>query len=144
MKIFTHTYPPSPVKYQLKFMCKSPTSDITSTFNTILVLLPCPIGYYIDNNSKHQCQCYPFDTERFICSDIGKACVRNGYWFSNVSGVITISKCIPSFCKYSAQRPCPSDITSSDVTDYVLLSHSQDDQCQYGHGGCINGTTVSY
>ena len=155
MKLSCKVYPPPSIKPELIYTCRSPTSStIASNFSATLTLLPCPIGFYF-NDKISQCQCVPLATEveveqAFVCTDVGKACIRKGYWFGNVSGTVTASRCINLYCKYSTQQqPCPLHITSSDTTDYVLLSTSQDDQCQYGHGGtlctgCTIGTTVTY
>ena len=153
MKITSDSNPPPSVRPQIIFKCMSPTSDISTTLSTTLTLFPCPSGFTYNAVHK-QCQCSSPNAEvekAFICLDIGKACVKSGYWFGNVSGTITASKCIQSFCKHSTQQqPCTLDTTSSDTTaDYVLLSNSQDDQCQYGHGGtlctgCTDGTAATY
>ena len=147
--------PNSPCKLcihpKLQFVCKSPTSDAIATKLTMnLTLLSCPIGFTF-NEAAQQCQCCSnLGIEKaFVCSDIGKACIRKGYWFGNVSGIITVSKCSYLYCNYNSTEHEPCGITSSDTTDYVLLSHSQHDQCQYGHGGtlctgCTNGMTATH
>ena len=86
--------------WSIILLCKTPTSAMVTTLSTHSTLLPCPVGFYF-NTTTHECQCYflnPSNRDTFVCSNIGKACIRRGYWFGNVSSTIAIDKCTHSFC----------------------------------------------
>ena len=120
---------------QLIFICRSPTKGLNYIRIVNITLLNCLLGF-IFSSAKGQCECAMDNNEFFICSQsAGVSCVREGYWYSNISH--TISQCVNLFCDYSKQRSsCPSTV-SADSANYLLLGSSQDDQCLDGHGGTL-------
>ena len=137
----------SQINVQLQLTCQSATalSPITVTAN--ISLLQCPFGL-LWTQASQKCECQMDKTEEHVCSDsAGKACVKKGYWYGNVSGMLTVVKCLNLFCNFS-KSICPPDVASN-PSNYVLLSQSQDDQCLNGHGGplcteCAEGKTATY
>ena len=120
---------------QVKFVCKSSTTQLPPVLIVEVTVLPCPIGF-IFNSLTGQCDCINSGNEHVICDkDKGLVCVEKGYWYSNSSG--TASKCIHLLCDYSKNRKvCPSAIAST-FEEYQLLGDSQDNQCVDGHGGTL-------
>ena len=145
---------------QLQLKCESPQAILDSispaVVTTKIHLLQCPFGLYLDVKSG-VCQCehaHGTNNIEFLCSDnAGKACVKKGYWYGNVSiskhdSQFTTIKCLNLFCNFSTKSKCPSNV-ASDSTNYILLSQSQDDQCLNGHGGplctaCTEGKMATY
>ena len=146
LKVITHTKLNYTFYIQLLLSCKSPTKRHLFGLTVNITVLPCPLGFFYSASSK-QCECDDKVLSQFyICNrDIGHACIREGYWYSNYSHVV--SKCIHLFCNYSRPK-CPSSV-STDTANYVLLSSSQDDQCFGGHGstlctGCAHNKLPTY
>lgn len=131
---------PSQVKPKLSFTCMTPTNLLPTTLDFFINLTACPLGF---SQSSEQCMCVnninnSTSDNSFVCSNdsFKRACVKKDYWYGNVSGTITVSQCLHLYCDTSSKRePClPTTYTMS---DYMLLSNSQDEQCLYGHGGTL-------
>ena len=134
LKVITHTKINHTFYIQLLLSCKSPIKRHLLNLTVNITVLPCPLGFFYSVSSK-QCECDDKVLSRFyICNrDIGHACIREGYWYSSYNHVV--SQCIHLFCNYSRPK-CPSGV-STDTTNYVLFTSSQDDQCFGGHGGTL-------
>ena len=134
LKVIIHTKINHTFYIQLLLSCKSPIKHHLFGLTVNITVLPCPLGFFYSALSK-QCECDDKVLSQFyICNrDIGHACIREGYWYSSYNHVV--SQCIHLFCSYSRPK-CPSGV-STDTTNYVLLSSSQDDQCFGGHGGTL-------
>ena len=134
LKVITHTKLNHTFYIQLLLSCKSPIKRHLLNLTVNITVLPCPLGFFYSALSK-QCECDDKVLSRFyICNrDIGHACIREGYWYSSYNHVV--SQCIYLFCNHSKPK-CPSGV-STDTTNYVLLSSSQDDQCFGGHSGTL-------
>ena len=133
LRIWRNSYKHPSVTPSLLFTCKTPTAILPVTVNVTVNVIECPLG--LTFTTSQQCHCLKSENSRFICSDsLGEACVRKGFWYGNVSGVITVSKCLNLFCDYSSKREkCKLDATAN----YVLLSYSQEEQCLDGHSGTL-------
>lgn len=132
----------------LIFTCKASTKILSITKGVMVVIDRCPVGLVLESQ---KCVCTDINGNKaFACSNSsGKACVRRGYWYGIVNGIITVSQCHDLFCDLSASRSvCPSDVVP-DSTNYILLDQSLDDQCLDGHGGplctgCAEGKVATY
>lgn len=124
--------PPTTVKPQLRFVCRAPTAVLPAVFNVTIEVLDCPLGFSY-NSTSQQCNCRIYDSALFVCSDqYGEICVKKGYWYGELNGTITISKCIQSLCNF--KQACPSEVAPN-PTGYALLASQ--DQCLNGHGGIL-------
>ena len=117
----------------------------------MVTIITCPLGLVLKSR-KCVCESDISDSKAFACSSsLGKSCVKKGYWYGIVNGIVTVSQCHNLFCDFSTsirRSVCPTDVVP-DSTSYVLLDQSLDDQCADGHGGplctgCTEGKVPTY
>ena len=104
----------------------------------IIDLVPCQLGYMYDPDS-HQCMCYHSDENTVTCVD-NTTTIKKEYWFGEVDGSRTVSKCPEKYCNFSRVEDTPSK---------YVLPVGYDDQCNVHRDGpacgeCSGNYTLSF
>ena len=104
----------------------------------IIDLVPCQLGYVYDPDS-HQCMCYHSDDNTVTCVD-NTTTIKKEYWFGEVDGSRTVSKCPEKYCNFSRIEDTPGR---------YVLPVGYDDQCNVHREGpacgeCSGNYTLSF